>query len=66
MKKKELDGDTIARQVTDIMELRRVLHDCVTQPGALCFSGKDDARYMKARLNYINEVARAAINMEEK
>jgi hypothetical protein len=58
-KKKDLDGDTIARQVKEIMELRRVLHDCVTQPGALCLY-EDNARYMKARLEYINAVAKAA------
>ncbi len=46
-------------------QLRRVIVECITNPGALCFSGKDDERFMRARLEYINSIATTAIEKIE-
>jgi hypothetical protein len=50
------------------IRLRRILSECITIPGALCYSGSNSENYrnMTARLNYISEIASYAVNYKEK
>ena len=59
---KEWYLDQIKTLAEEAMELRRVLGECITKPGALCYSGKENERYMAARLQYISDISAAAIN----
>jgi len=56
------DFDRISILAAAAPEMLEALRECVTDPGAHCFTADDNREAMYRRLRAINEIARALIN----
>ena len=56
------ESEANARLIASAPELLAALQECITEEGATCFAHKDThPEYMERRINYITNLARAAI-----
>jgi hypothetical protein len=56
------EAEANARLIAAAPELLAALQECITDEGATCFARRDThPEYMDRRINYISDIARAAI-----